>query len=80
MSSHEVLEKIVDIFNKGDVSEVESIFSPHYIDHQKPEWLTVDGPEEFKQIVQSARKSLPNLTVTIEDTITEANKIVARLQ
>ncbi len=80
MSSKELLEKIVEIFNTGNVLEVESIFSPTYIDHQKPEWLTADGPEEFKQIVQSARKSLPNLKVIIEDTIAEDNKIVARLQ
>lgn len=80
MSPNELLEKIVEIFNTGNVSEVESIFSESYIDHQKPDWLTEDGPQEFRQIVQSARKSLPNLTVTIKDTITEESKIVARLQ
>jgi len=80
MTPQELLEKIVEIFNTGDVSNVESIFAPTYIDHQKPEWLSVDGPEEFKQIVLGARKSLPNLKVTLEDTVVEGSKIVARLQ
>lgn len=80
MSPKEALEKIVEIFNSGDTSYVESIFSPSYIDHQKPEWLKVDSLEEFRQIVLGARKSLPNLKVTIEDSIEENNKIVARLQ
>ncbi len=79
MNAQEILEKIVTAFNTGDVSEVDSIFSSNYIDHQKPEWLQVDGPEEFRQIVVGARKSLPNLLVTIKDTIIKDNKIVARL-
>jgi predicted SnoaL-like aldol condensation-catalyzing enzyme len=80
MSPKEVLEKIVEIFNTGNVSEVESIYSSDYIDHQKPEGMQIDGPGEFKQIVQGARKSLPNLKVTIEDVITQNEKVVARLQ
>lgn len=80
MTPQEVLEKIVEIFNTGDVSEVENIFSSTYIDHQKPEWINVNGPEEFKQIVELAKKSMPNLEVTIEDLITEEDKIVVRLQ
>ena len=79
MSAKEILEKIVGIFNTGDVSEVESLFADTYIDHQKPDFIKVDGPKEFKQIVELARKSLSGLKVTIEDTISEENKITARL-
>src|SRR5882672_12907414 len=74
------VKKIAEIFTSGDSSSVNSIFSPDYVDHQKPEWLKVDGSEEFKQIVSLARKSLPNLQVTIEDIIAEDNRVVARLQ
>ncbi len=31
-------KKIVEIFNTGDVSEVDSLFSSEYVDHQKPAW------------------------------------------
>jgi len=74
------LQKIVEIFNTGDLSEVDSLFSSTYVDHQRPFWLDANGPEEFKQIVLSARESLPNLCVTIEDVIAEGERVVARLQ
>lgn len=73
------IKKIVEIFNTGDLSEVDSIFAPEYIDHQRPAWLDATGPEEFKQIVLSARQSLPNLKVTIEDIVAEDDKVVTRL-
>jgi predicted SnoaL-like aldol condensation-catalyzing enzyme len=85
MSNHqsneakETLKKVVGIFNTGDLSEVNQIFSPDYIDHQKPPEIEADGPDEFKQIVAGARKFLPNLKVTIEDLVAEADKVVARL-
>jgi predicted SnoaL-like aldol condensation-catalyzing enzyme len=72
-------KKIVEIFNTGDLSEVEALFSAEYVDHQKPAWLDVAGAEEFKQIVLGARKSLPNLHVTIEALIAEGDTVVARL-
>jgi predicted SnoaL-like aldol condensation-catalyzing enzyme len=75
-----VLKRIVDIFNMGDLSEVDVIFSPDYVDHQQPPGMNVIGPDEFKQIVMDAKTSLLKLNVTIEDLIAEADKVVARLQ
>jgi predicted SnoaL-like aldol condensation-catalyzing enzyme len=73
-------QKIVEMFNTGDLSEVDSLFFSEYVDHQRPSWLDVEGAEEFKHIVLGARKSLPNLRVTIEDVIAEGDTVVARLQ
>ena len=73
-----LLEKIVGIFNTGDLSEVDAIFSPHYIDHQKPPHIKVDGPEEFKLIVIGARRSEP-FNVAIQDAFEGDGKIAARL-
>lgn len=75
-----IMKKIVYIFNTGDLSEVNLIFSPDYIDHQRPSGMEINGPDEFKQIVMSTRKSLLKLEVTIEDLITEEDKVVGRLQ
>ena len=72
-------KKIVAIFNTGDLSEVNALFAAEYIDHQKPAWLEAAGAEEFKQIVLSARTSLPNLQVMIEALIAEGDSVVARL-
>lgn len=53
-----LVKKIVEIFNTGNLSKVDSIFSSEYIDYQRPSWLIVNGPEEFKQIVMSAHHCL----------------------
>ena len=72
-------KKIVEIFNTGDLSEVDFLFSSEYLDHQRPSWMDVTGPEEFKQIVLGARKSLPQLHVTIEDMLAERDTVALRL-
>lgn len=74
------MQKIVEIFNTGDLSEVDLIFSLDYIDHQKPPEMDIDGPDEFKQIVMNVRQSVLELKVTIEDLIAEGDKVVGRLQ
>lgn len=72
-------KKLVEIFNTGDLSEVDVLFSSAYIDHQRPSWMDVTGPEEFKQIVLGARKSLPHLHVTIEEMLAERDTVALRL-
>lgn len=74
----DVLARVVAAFNTGDLSEVDDLFAPNYVDHQKPSWISVDGPDEFKQVVVSARTSLPNLQVRIEDRIVTPAAIAAR--
>ena len=74
------LKKIVDIFNTGDLSDVDLMVAPDYIDHQKPPGMDIDGPDEFKQIVINTRKSVQTLTVTIEDVISDRDKVVGRLR
>lgn len=79
MSIKAATKKIVEIFNTGDLSEVEALFSAEYVDHQRPAWLDAVGGEEFRQIVLGARKSLPNLQVTVEALIAEGDTVVVRL-
>ena len=75
-----IMQKIVAIFNTGELEEVDLIFSPDYVDHQKPPGMEIDGPDEFRQIVTDARGSVRTLSVTIEDLIVEMDKVAARLR
>jgi predicted SnoaL-like aldol condensation-catalyzing enzyme len=75
-----LMQQIVEMFNSGDVSDADRIFSPEYEDHQKPEEWDISGPEEFRQIVTNARRVLAHLHVTIEDLIAEGNRVAARLR
>ncbi len=75
-----ILQKIVYIFNTGDVSDADLLFSPNYLDHQKPSGMKIDGPDEFKQIVSDVRRSLRTLRVTIENLFAEEDKVAGKLR
>lgn len=75
-----LLQQVVTMFNTGDTVSVWRAFSLDYVDHQKPAFIDTDGPEEFAAIVALARRSLPNLQVSIEDVIAEDDKLAARLR
>ncbi len=74
-----ILNVIAKIFSTGNLDSVEYIFDNGYIDHQKPDGWTINGPEEFKQIVELARKYLPKLQVVVMDVFESGNKISGRL-
>ena len=80
MDNIEMFRKLSEIFSTGNTSEVGMLFDSLYLDHQKPDWLSVDGPDEFTQIVLSARKSLPNLKVeALEPVVADENVVVGRM-
>ena len=69
---------MVDMFATGDLSQVASVVSAAYFDHQ--ESPGVNGPELFSNVVTRVRKRFPDLQVQIEDMIAEGDRVVARLQ
>lgn len=77
MNSREMFSQLAQIFSTGDTSSVESLFHSTYVDHQKPQWLDAGGPEEFKEIVVSARRALPNLIVDVIDPVVADGGAVA---
>lgn len=74
-----VVQQIAQMFSTGNVAAADAMFAPTYYDHQKPADWTLVGPDEFKQIVHTARTYLPNLQVTIADMIAEGDRVAARL-
>jgi len=62
-----LLLKIIQMFNTGDTSDADQVFSAEYADHQQPAGLNLTGPEEFRAIVNLARHAMPSLSVTIRD-------------
>lgn len=72
-------QKIVEMFNTGNLDLAKEVFSENYVDHQKPDFISFDGYQEFQEIIKLARKSLPELKVIIEDEIYIENKFVLRL-
>ena len=65
-----------EVWNKGDLAVCDAVFSPHYVGHLPPG--LVNGPEEFRQLVQTFRTAFPDVHLTAEDIIPAGEKIVVR--
>lgn len=77
MDNKEMFRQLPLIFSSGDVGRVDELFSPKYIDQQRPEWIQQRGAEEFKAIVKRARNSMPGLQVEIEGPVIADGEMVA---
>lgn len=70
---------IVDMFSTGDLSHVQTLIAPDYLDHQGLGGMAMHGQQGFRQVVTVARAALPGLRVVMQDMIAEGDKVVARL-
>ncbi len=70
----ELLEKEVNIHLSGDLDKFDDLYVEDYIDHT----VGTRGIKEYKQAYLAIKKAFPDITVTIEDTVVEGDKIAAR--
>jgi steroid delta-isomerase-like uncharacterized protein len=81
MSSEEnkaVVQRAVEAFNQGDQDAVDELFAANYVDHDPSRAGLPSGPEGVKQAWGAFRAAFPDLQGTIEDMITEGDKVVVR--
>src|SRR3712207_678338 len=64
------------VFNQGELSEADEIFTSDHVVHIT--YLSQDerGPDIMKHIVAVPRKISPDMRVTVEDEIAEGDKVV----
>ncbi len=74
------MKRIVAIFSSGDMSQLDVVIAPDYLDHQGLGGGAMHGQAGFRQVVMVARAALPHLQVAIHDLIAEDDKVVAQLQ
>ena len=65
-----------EAFNRGDMAIVDEIFSPDFRDNSTPS--QAPGVEGVKSYIIAVREGFPDIHVTIEDMIAEADKIAVR--
>ena len=70
----ELLEKEVSVHLSGDLDKFDDLYVEDYIDNT----MGTRGLEEYKQAYLSIKKAFPDITVTIEDTVVEGDRIAAR--
>ncbi len=67
-----------EVWNKGDLSVADELFTPNY-DHHDPSTPDVGlGPESEKKRATLYRTAFPDLRLTIEDIIAEGETVMAR--
>ena len=67
------------LLNQGNLDVVDSIVTPNYVLHD-PNFFFGDlyGPEALKQFVRAGRTAFPDIHFSIEDQISEGNKVGTR--
>src|SRR2546423_3433164 len=68
-------------FNKGNLAVGDEIIAANAVNHdptETPELRALRGPEVFKRTVSMYRAAFPDLQITVEDAISDGDKVVLR--
>jgi predicted ester cyclase len=79
VGSEGITERIVEMFNSGDASRAEELFTSDYIEHAVVPPGLPSGPEGIRQLVGIVRSAFPDFSYTIEEEIAEGDMRVSRL-
>ena len=68
-----------EVWNKGSEAAIDEMFAEDGIAHglNDADGNAIRGCEKFKILHRNFRKAFPNLKITIEETVSEADKIAA---
>lgn len=64
-----------EIWNRGNLSIIDKRIVSDYVGHSD---MTIEGPEGAKQCVSAIRDAFPDYQYTVEDEISDADKVVHR--
>jgi steroid delta-isomerase-like uncharacterized protein len=69
-----------EVWNKGREDAIDEMFAEDSIAHGLSDGTGTEprGPAGFKPFFQGFRSAFPDIQITVEDTVCEADKIVAR--
>ena len=67
-----------EVFSEGKLDRVDELFATDYVGHPSGNEETTRGPEGVKEYVAVLRRGVSDLTVTVEDQVSEGDKIVTR--
>ncbi len=67
-----------ELWNKGDLSVADQLFSPNYAHHDPSTPDFGRGPESERKRATLYRTAFPDLQLTIEDIIAEGETVIAR--
>jgi steroid delta-isomerase-like uncharacterized protein len=65
-----------EVLNQGKLALVDELVAPDFVYHNAS--TTIQGREPYKQFLSMYRTASPDLHFTIEDEVTEGDKVVTR--
>ena len=69
---------VEEVFNKGDVSTIDELLAPNFVEREVLPPGTPSGREGVKQLTMMFRTAFPDFNVRLDDLIAEGDKVVAR--
>lgn len=79
MSSSAIARRFFDeVFSKGKLDLVDELFAPDYVGHPSGPEQATRGPSGVKEYVAGLRTAVSDLSVRVEDQVTEGDKVVTR--
>lgn len=73
-----VRKQHTELWSKGDLTVIDASYATGFVGHFPGE--TVRGPAGIRSSVESHRRSFPDWTETVEDTIAEGDRVVTRFR
>lgn len=67
-----------DVFTKGDMTAFEEVCSPSLVAHHPEPPHETRGRDAFGQRFASWKEAFPNLTVTVDDLVSEGDRVAVR--
>ena len=76
--NEQVSRRGFDVFNSGDMSVVDEITADGAVNHDPATPEEAQGPEGFKEFVQMYRTAFPDLHITVDDQVSDGDKVCTR--
>jgi predicted ester cyclase len=67
-----------EVFNRGNMSLIDELIAPDFVEHEEPPPGMPAGREGVKQLATMLHSAFPDITASIDDIIAEGDKVVAR--
>ena len=68
-----------EVFNQGDLSIVDELVAPDFLNHEVPPGMNNRGPDSTRQVVRMLRAAFPDLHFTVEDLVAEGDTVAGRV-
>ena len=74
----QLMRQVADLFERADVARIPALFSPAYVDHQRPTWMVSEGLDEIRDVILLSSRNLPGLSITVLHEVAEGDTVVGR--